>query len=388
MARIVIYCQSLQGVGHFVRSQEIARHLANSHAVWFISGGRHIPSASLPASARTVHLPCLHWRRNRLLPVGSIATVEATMAARGNQLRAVMEAARPDVLMIEHFPFSKLAFKQEILELIAHARTLLPNVLILCSVRDYPLSNQTALLSPAEQEHLIGGMLRSNFDHILVHADPSFCRIEDSFPWMANFPVPVHYTGFVTQSLPDRPAVLGSGSGSFPTVIVSSGGLGDQGCLTRACLDAWSKLRARGLLTSHRLMIFSPLPAEEESLSRAFVEPRDRGIEIHPFSERFLENLGRSVLSISQAGYNTTMNILRLGVRSLLVPSGQVHDQWNRARRLDELGLCTLFDPAPPAGSRLAEAILKVLDRPLPMHVLDLEGGHRTALQIAKLLEG
>ena len=387
MARIVFYCQSLQGIGHFVRSQEIARHLAATHAVWFINGGRSIPWASLPDSVTTVHLPCLHWRLNRLLPVGSNTTVEDTMLARKEQLRSVIEEARPDVLIIEHYPFSKFAFDQEIQAMILLARSLVPKLLVCCSVRDYPLSKQTALLSNADQQHLIGEKLRSSFDHILVHADPSFCRIEDSFPWMEDYPVPIHYTGFVSQPPSKQSAVVRMQPSSSSTVIVSSGGLGDQGRLTRLCLEAWSKLRARGLLSRHRLKIFSPLQAEEESLNRAIAEPGDTGIEIHSFTDQFMEHLASADLSISQAGYNTSVNVLKLGVRSLLVPSGQVFDQWSRASRLDELGLCNLFDPDPPEGFRMAEAIMMALDKPSPIHALDLEGGRQTALVLANLLE-
>ena len=63
--------------------------------------------------------------------------------------------------------------------------------------------------------------------------------------------------------------------------------------------------------------------------------------------------LARSRLSLSQAGYNTVMDILAVGARALVLPfaEGAESEQSLRARLLAERGLLSLMEPPiEPAG--------------------------------------
>jgi predicted glycosyltransferase len=43
---IMLYSQALSGVGHYVRSFEIARALSQRHEVQLVDGGRRVPRAA------------------------------------------------------------------------------------------------------------------------------------------------------------------------------------------------------------------------------------------------------------------------------------------------------------------------------------------------------
>jgi len=101
--------------------------------------------------------------------------------------------------------------------------------------------------------------------------------------------------------------------------------------------------------------------------------------------------IGRSALSLSQAGYNTCMDLLRAGTPAVVVPyaGGGEDEQTRRAERLADLGLLRVLPAASlPSGDPLAsealeagallEALRGALDeRPSPVR-LELDGAERT----------
>ncbi len=99
--------------------------------------------------------------------------------------------------------------------------------------------------------------------------------------------------------------------------------------------------------------------------------------------------LARSRLSVSQAGYNTVMEILAVGARALVLPfaEGAESEQSLRARLLAERGLLSLLEP-PIEPARLAarhrgRASAAAASSP---GALDLGGAAETARQLAGML--
>jgi predicted glycosyltransferase len=97
--------------------------------------------------------------------------------------------------------------------------------------------------------------------------------------------------------------------------------------------------------------------------------------------------MARSTLSLSQAGYNTTMDILRAGTPSVVVPysAGREDEQASRARRLEALGALRSV-PARELGTGrlLEELVLLAGSRPAPVR-LDLDGARTTARVVTQL---
>jgi predicted glycosyltransferase len=93
-------------------------------------------------------------------------------------------------------------------------------------------------------------------------------------------------------------------------------------------------------------------------------------------------------LSISQAGYNTVLDLLQAGRPALLVPfdAGNETEQGLRASALERVGLAQVvkLDEGPRA---LAAAIEAALARGVPpAATVDLNGAEGTIAAIAKLL--
>ena len=82
----------------------------------------------------------------------------------------------------------------------------------------------------------------------------------------------------------------------------------------------------------------------------------------------FPELLARCTLSISQAGYNTLMDILQARCRAVVVPfaAGNETEQTDRARLFEARGLLHIADEAGLTAETLAHAIARALEAPPP----------------------
>ena len=88
-----------------------------------------------------------------------------------------------------------------------------------------------------------------------------------------------------------------------------------------------------------------------------------------------------TILSISQAGYNTAADILVAGCRSIMVPFAEAGEteQSRRAAALERRGLVQVVKEPAVAPDALAEAIDRAMDRGAPgPSGLDLHGAERT----------
>jgi predicted glycosyltransferase len=99
------------------------------------------------------------------------------------------------------------------------------------------------------------------------------------------------------------------------------------------------------------------------------------------FTGEFLSFLAAADLSISMAGYNTSMNLLAAGVPSLVYPFGQNREQRLRAKKLAAVGSMTVVDNGDLEPLRLAELMKGSLKEPRTTvsSPVSLDGAQETA---------
>ncbi len=137
--------------------------------------------------------------------------------------------------------------------------------------------------------------------------------------------MPVHYTGFVRA-----PVRRDEERARERRVLVSAGGGLVGAPLFRAAVEAHPRLLAdHGLRTVIVTGPFLPDPDVEELTRRA---AETTGLEV----VRYLPDLGgemaASAVSVSQAGYNTTMDILGCTTPAVVVPYGEGREDEQAAR--------------------------------------------------------
>ena len=253
------------------------------------------------------------------------------------------------VILIELFPFGRKKFSDEILPLLERAQQRgRDRPLVLCSVRDVLVSRKDQEL----HDNRAAELLNRYFHGVLVHSDPNFVRLEETFNPRQPLEVPVHYTGFVGRKRSRRPAPARE-----RRVLVSSGGGQTGSALFRAALQAQPILwQGQGLPMT---LIAGPFLSEAEWRGLRVAGHNLPGLTLLrtvPDVGAAMEQVGASV---SRCGYNTSLDILFSGVPAVVAPFGEGHEdeQLKRARRLERLGLLQVLDPARLDGQTLAHAI-------------------------------
>jgi predicted glycosyltransferase len=345
---------------------EIARALAR-HQVLFIEGGSPLAGFQAPAHVERVFLPALGMDAEfRKLETGA-GDLEGVMATRRRLLGECFQDFRPDVLMVELFPFGRKRFAFELLPVLEGIhREGLPTRVV-CSLRDILVEKADA----AAYEKRVLDLLNRYFHLLLIHADPAVVSLPETFGRFAEIAIPFFYTGFV-----GRTGVCGRQPDSGKMIVASNGGGRVGGELLAATMRASRALPDPAL----RLRVF-PGPFMEEGTLAALkrLAAADERSSIESFSLDFMNELGRAHLSVSMAGYNTCMDILCAGIPALVYPFGQNREQLLRARKLEALGRVKVLEDLEVGA--LAAAMRAALDggsAPIAA-ALDLQGAAKTA---------
>lgn len=356
--KIVCYCQHVLGIGHFHRSLEICKALAYQHEIVMVLGG---PPVTLPSDTgiRFLQLPGLKMDAHfsALEPCDSGLSLKAVKQARQERLLALFGTFKPDIFLVELYPFGRKAFSFEldpILEGI-HNGTLAP-CRRLCSLRDILVEKR----DPQKYETRVLTRLNNFFDGLLIHSDPSFIPLSQTFSRCNAITIPFQYTGFISPALPT--AVQGANAlrqrlslTRDDKLIVASIGGGNVGAeLLIACAKA-----ARLLVHEPNVFHFHLFsgPYSDPELRKKLLALSGPNLHLHSFSSHFQEWLQAADLSISMAGYNTCMNLLKSGVPALLYPFAQNREQTLRIQAFSKDSPFQMLTPEELSPPLLADAI-------------------------------
>lgn len=371
-ADVLFYVQHLLGIGHLRRAALIAKAAdAAGLKVVFASGGLPHPGLDLGGARLEQLTPALRTADeafSRLVTAAGIPLDEAGESARRRQLLALFEATRPAVLLTEMFPFGRRQMRFELLPLVEAARRAPWRPRIVASVRDI----LTTLKQPGKAAWIVETAQRF-YDRVLVHGDPALVPFERTFPEAAALSDRLVYTGYVVGQAV-APAGAGAGGGE---VLVSTGG----GAVAEPLVTAALKARAFSPLKDApwRVLIGDNLP---EARFRALAEAAPPGMTVERSRPDFLALLRAARLSVSQAGYNTALEVLAAGVPAVVVPfaAGSETEQTLRAELLAEQGRLVVVPERDLTPASLAEGIARALALPpAPRLSLKLDGAAETA---------
>ena len=377
MSRIFFYVQHLLGIGHMRRAAVLARSLvAGGFDVLLVSGGAPVEGLAL-GGARFHQLPPLRAADESLRDLARLDGTpvdEAFQRHRTERLLGLLRAEAPDVVITEQFPFGRTRLRFELLPLLEAARGLPKRPVIACSVRDVVRRAKAERVAETEQ------LVERFFDAVLIHGDPRLVPFERSFIGWARIKERAFYTGYVSE----RDWAQGMQSAEDRNEVVVSVGGGAVGApLLKAAIAA----RPRTALADRpwRLLLGENLPAQDRAaLARA------EGIVIEPARPDFTTLLGNATLSISQAGYNTTIETLCCADRAVLVPfaSERETEQVDRAEALAERGMVAMVPPGTLSAQSLADAVGRALAGPSlkSFAPCDLDGGAKAAAVLHRLL--
>lgn len=376
--RVFFYVQHLLGIGHLRRAAAIARALVAAGAeVIFVSGGEPVPKIDL-GGADLVQLPAA-----RAADSGFSAIIDdagepiddAWQAERRRLLLHYFTECQPDILLIEMYPFGRRQFRFELKPLLAAAEARAGEragrPLIACSLRDILVDK-----GRADRRAETVALVERYFDLILIHGDPSLVTLDRTFPDTVQIQDKLRYTGYVVE----QPLPASGSDRRLGEVLVSAGGGAVGAPLFQAAIAARPLSRHRD--RPWRLITGRNLPSD--AADHIATAASAAGIAVEQFRSDFPSLLQHCLLSVSQGGYNTVMELIAARCPAVIVPfaEGGESEQNLRGRLLAERGILQLVDTATLTPKSLAAAIDRA-EVPATL-ALDLDG----AAQTARLLLG
>ena len=363
------YCQHSVGLGHLVRSSVVCAALAERFRVLLLCGGALPEGFRPPAGVQVLALPPLGvGESGGFVSHDPRYSLEQAWVVRRERILAAYRAVRPAAVVVELFPFGRAKFARELVPLLEAARA--DGALTACSLRDILVS---ARADQQAHDDRAAALAEAHLDAVLVHSDPEFARLEETFAPREPLQVPVHYTGFVVRE-GGGPAERGG------HVLVSAGGGRVGEPLLRAAAEAQPDIGVPLRLIGGPL-----LPDGAWERLRALEGPQ---VELRRTVADLGEELCGARASVSQGGYNTALEVVRSGTPGLLVPyaTPEEDEQLRRARRLERLGAVRVLAPDRLAPTTLAAEVRRLLGfEPRPASV-DLDGAGRTAALLEDLV--
>jgi len=292
-------------------------------------------------------------------------------------LLAIFDECAPHVLITELFPFGRRQLGFELLPLLDRAASRSAKTAIVCSVRDI-------LVEPPKPERVVEMLERIEryYDLVMVHGDPALVPFGETFPLADRIADQLKYTGYVVDRLRRRAGGESANEGQGE-VIVSAGGGAVSEELFMAAMAGRSGTQAKDVpwrvLAGHAL--------DDDAFARV-QNAAPPGIIVERARPDFLTLLSNCLLSVSQGGYNTLMEVMATGARGVIVPyaGGLETEQTMRARLLNKRARLQVLDEKTLGPEAIARAVDAALQGPRPDTTgLDVGGAEKSATIIADL---
>lgn len=303
--RVLIHVQHLLGVGHLVRAARLAKAAA-AHGLeaMLVSGGPPFPHIDI-GGARLEQLPPMRAGDagfGSLVDGDGNRVDDAWRARRRDALLDLAASFRPNVVVTELFPFGRRQCRFELLPLLDALAVAQPRPVVACSVRDILQAGR----KPERVRESVE-LVRERYDLVLVHGDPRLVSFAETFPAASEIEDRLTYTGYV---VPPAPQISDADGGE---VVVSAGG----GAVGAALLRTAAAARRSSALSTQTWRL---LVGGDEALLSELRRGAPPGLVAEPSRRDLAQVLATCAVSVSQAGYNTAMDVLAARTRAVFVP--------------------------------------------------------------------
>ncbi|MBP6343177.1 MAG: hypothetical protein KA403_04545 [Candidatus Omnitrophica bacterium] len=372
--RVLFHYTHKETLGHTTRSIALASAIGRHGAdVLILQGGVPQPFVRVPEGCRSVDIP---------FPFDNRTSFQAHTApvSSNNRAQFILKTAAefsPDVFITEFFPFGRLAYMPELLPTLRYLRT--KNTRIIASI-GYPLLIDLDRLADTTFAALHRAVF-AFYDSFLIHTpkdlETSYIRNTIRQPeWtnaydtvMKNIKERTVYTGYVF------PEDMLTGGTNLPvekgikTLVVSRGGGAVYPKIVTCAIEA-----QRSIKDIRTIIACGPATSEKEmALFESSLTDEDRKRVV---LARRIDNLGEHLkhcaVSVSLCGYNTSVQLMRYGTPSVIVPYQNTNykmptnDQIARAEIFKEHFSSPVLHHDAMTGQSLTAAIEELLGKPRP----------------------
>ena len=380
--KVIIHCQYVYGIGHLVRTVELARGLSKIFDVFIFNGGETVPNFYLPKEVTFIQLPAIYKEENSnsLSPVDSSTSIEECFQDRRIIIEQKTEEIKPDILITEHFPFG-LLFENEVITLISKVKFTNPSSKIISSVRDIIESN-----GGGKNDDYIAELINEWYDMVLVHGDESYIQLKHSFSQIDKISVPIYHTGYIVRPI-QKNIIIES---EYPIILASIAGgrLGNE--LLEAVINSHLLVNEK---LKHKLFLFSgAFQNDFKKQEKKIININSENIKLYCFdSAMYLNYLSKADLVISLGGYNSIIESVSAKKIMLVYQRGFSRgneEQDLRIKVFEDLGCLKILKPQDLTIKVLAETIVNsIKTNRFPKLNLNLNGVQNSTELILGLMK-
>lgn len=335
--RIALYSHDTLGLGHIRRNLAIATALAadlDAPDILLISGIRDAHAFPLPPHTDLLTLPAVHKdATGGYAPRALSGTLEELVELRGGIVAAALDQFAPDLLIVDKVAggvCGELAPALARLSMRNRSRV----VLGLRDILDDPESvrrdwarDRTDLL------------LAHYFDEIWVYGDAAIADPVEEYGLSGAVARKLWFAGYLAPPLPEMVTALPPEVPLDAPYVLGLVGGGQDG---RALAEAFARAPLADGMAA--VLVCGPhMPAEDRAVIDAIAAER-AALTVLGFVPDCGPLAAHAEGVVAMGGYNTTVELLAAGTRTLLVPRDQPRrEQRIRAERLAALGAVDLL---------------------------------------------
>lgn len=366
--RVLFYVQYLLGIGHVRRSALVVQALAKSGIdVDVVFGGVAVPHISFaPATLR--YLEAVKSADNGfsdLIKADGSEFTENDKVNRASSLIQLCEQLQPDLIVTETYPFGRRQMRFELIPLLNWAKQQASPPLLISSIRDILQARK------AKREDETIQLIQDYYDHVLIHGDPDFTPLQNSFAKAKKIQEKLSYSGYVC---PEKPAK----QTREKLIVVSIGG----GAVGKEVLETSLELCRQGSYPEHQwLLITGPNMPDDDKQNLRLSAQNTMNLQVVELAEDFICSLSKAELSISMAGYNTVMDLLQTETPAVVIPfeADSETEQLSRSLMLEDKGLLTIVREKQLNTESLKYAMEHALQQSHARPFIDINGAEHSA---------
>ncbi len=348
---VLMYSHDGVGLGHMRRNATIAsrlvRHFPDINILMMV-GCQTGVFFDLPPRVDFIKLPSIRKVATNTWESRSLrVSKEVAGRLRANLIRMAAQSLEPDVVLVDHVPAGVWDELLPTFEALRDGPTKI--VLGLRDILDAPDVVRAAWTRAGTYD-----VIRSHYDRVLIYGDPAIFDAAAAYGLNGALADKVRYCGYLAPE-PDAPHGSEPPLRRFPGrdgfVVVTMGGGADAFPVMRTCLDA---VRRNDAGDGPEVLIIAG-PVMDRDGRRALKE-RAKGLPVRvldwtPDAARYLRDAD---LVVAMGGYNTMMEAIRHGRRTVIIPRrGPSAEQRMRARLFADRGLVATLDPEEATPARL-----------------------------------
>jgi len=379
--RILFHYTHKQTLGHTTRSISLAAALCRQKAqVLILQGGLPQPFIRFPEGCQVLDIPHPFDTRTSFQSRG----IPVSPAKRAQFILKAAADFAPDVFITEFFPFGRLAYLPELLPTLRYLRK--KGTRIMASI-GYPLLIDLDRLRDKKFAALHRAVF-AFYDRFLIHTpdglETSYIQRSIKDPQLSSsyaaimkgLEEKISYTGYVyPEKMITGGTEIPAPNSTDASIVISRGGGAVYPKLITVAIEAQRLLEGKSRDIKTIIACGPATSPKEMELFRSCLKPEDKArVFLADHLPDLDEHLRHCRVSVSLCGYNTSVQLMRWGTPSIIVPyqnsSSQTstNDQIARSVLLHDRFSSTILDYETMTARSLADAVKEKMSskRPIP----------------------